>query len=101
MAKYLIILFTFASFIGVGQQTRVFGTVWDAETGEKMPFVKVQFWNSKIGVLTDSTGYYSIETYYATDSLEFSFNGYISIHQAVFRDANQEMNVRLLVKLVK
>ena len=95
MAKYLIILFTFASFIGVGQQTRVFGTVWDAETGEKMPFVKVQFWNSKIGVLTDSTGYYSIETYYATDSLEFSFNGYISIHQAVFRDANQEMNVRL------
>ena len=95
MTKYLIILFTFASFIGVGQQTRVFGTVWDAGTGEKMPFVKVQFWNSKIGVLTDSTGYYSIETYYATDSLEFSFNGYISIHQAVFRDANQEMNVRL------
>jgi hypothetical protein len=99
MTKYLIILFTFASFIGVGQQTRVFGTVWDAGTGEKMPFVKVQFWNSKIGVLTDSTGYYSIETYYATDSLEFSFNGYISIHQAVIRDANQEMNVRLSTRI--
>jgi len=99
MTKYLIILFTFASFIGVGQQTRIFGTVWDAETGEKMPFVKVQFRDSKIGVMTDSVGYYILETYYATDSLEFSFNGYISMHLAVVRDVNQEINVRLSTRI--
>ncbi|MEY3235938.1 MAG: hypothetical protein RI883_39 [Bacteroidota bacterium] len=99
MNKFLFIFFILASFFGYSQQTRVFGTVWDAETGEKMPFVKVQFRDSKIGVLTDSIGYYSIETYYATDSLEFSFNGYISMHQAVIRDVNQEINVRLSTRI--
>lgn len=87
------------SFHGLSQQTRVFGTVWDAETGERMPFVKVQFRDSKIGALTDSLGNYSLESYYATDSLEFSFNGYISIHLSVIRDANQEINVRLATRI--
>jgi hypothetical protein len=40
--------------------------------------VKVQFKNSKIGTVTDSLGNYSIETYYASDSIQFIFSGYLT-----------------------
>jgi len=95
MKKILTLILLFISLVGSTQQTRVSGTVWDANTGEKMPFVKVQFVNSKIGILTDSVGNYVIETYYATDSIQFSFNGYITSTFSIDLDKSQEINVRM------
>jgi len=64
-----------------------------------MPFVKVQFLNSKIGVLSDSLGQYSIETYYATDSIQFTYDGYLKITQKVIKDEVQEINVRMSTRI--
>ena len=80
-----------------GQQTKVYGVVTDAETGEPMPFVKIQFLDSKIGVLTDTLGKYRIETYYATDSLQFTFSGYLSQRKRIQKDKAQELNISLSI----
>ncbi len=93
------ILFSFLLFICsfplLCQQTHVYGRVIDAETGFGFPFVKVQFMNSKIGVITDSLGNFNIKTYYATDSLMFMFPGYKLTSVKVNRDQSQEINITL------
>ncbi len=83
------------------QKTQVFGTVWDAEKGERMAYVKVQFKNTKIGTLTDSLGQYKLESYYATDSLEFSAYGYLTLSVAIEKDESQEINMRMLTSYKK
>lgn len=99
MNKFIFSIFLLVTTVCFSQQTKVYGTVWDANTGEKMPYVKVQFKNSKIGTLTDSVGGYSIETYYATDSIQFSFNGFLTFTTEVRKDETQEINVRLTTRL--
>lgn len=83
------------SLVSWSQTTVVEGTVFDEETGEPMPFVKVQFKDAKIGALTEDDGTYHIETYYATDSLTFYFSGYRRVTVAVQRDEAQTIDVRL------
>lgn len=78
------------------QQTKVFGRVTDASTGESLPFVRVQFKNSKIAVLSDSLGKYSIESYYATDSLQFIFAGYGKKVVLVKKEIAQQIDVKLI-----
>jgi hypothetical protein len=99
MNNYIFLFFLFFYSTIFGQQTKVHGSVWDENTGQKMQFVKVQFQNSKIGAITDSLGNYSLETYYATDSLQFSLNGYITFISDVKKDQSQEINVRLTTRL--
>ena len=62
-----------------------------------MPFVTVRFQNAKIGAITDSIGGYSIETYYATDSLIFTFSGYLKTMRFVELDTEQVIDVTLPV----
>lgn len=85
----------------LAQQTRVYGTVWDANTGERMPFVKVQFKNTKIGTLTDSLGNYVLETYYASDSIQFSYEGYLTNTFGVLIDKDQEFNVKMTTRVAE
>ncbi|MEN9998356.1 MAG: hypothetical protein RI922_1346 [Bacteroidota bacterium] len=73
--------------------------VWDAANNQPMPFVKVQFQNSKIGTLTDTLGQFYIETYYATDSLVFSYVGYMTYTYKIIKDQEQEITVRMANKL--
>lgn len=93
---YLLLVLSYNSF---AQQTKVSGTIWDANNGQRMPFVKVQFKDSKIGVLSDTLGYFSIETYYATDSLVFSFPGYLTQVVKVNKDEIQEYTIRMSNKI--
>lgn len=62
-----------------------------------MPYVTVRFQHSKIGTFTDTLGKYSIETYYATDSLVFSFSGYLKVTKPVEVDEVQQIDVVLPV----
>lgn len=91
----LFLLFQLAALVVFGQQTRITGTVTDAQTGETLPFARVVFQNSKIGALTDSLGNYVIETYYATDSLSFYSEGYAIQTFKIKRDETQMLNVQL------
>jgi HrpA-like RNA helicase len=96
MKNYLLIVaFLGIFFSSFSQQTKVFGKVTDEVTGETLPFVKVKFYLSKMGTSTDTIGRYSIETYYATDSLQFVFLGYKTKTVAVKLDQSQEINITL------
>lgn len=91
-ALFLLLLFPLFSY---SQTTTVEGTVTDALTGEVMPFVTVRFQNAKVGAITDTLGKYSIETYYATDSLIFTFSGYLKVAKYVKLDEVQTIDVAL------
>jgi len=99
MNKYTLLLLVLISFTSFAQQTKVKGMVWDAVNNEPMPFVKVQFQNSKIGTLTDTLGQFYIETYYATDSLVFSAVGYNTYTFKINKDQEQEITVRMSNRL--
>lgn len=77
------------------QSTIVSGTITDAKTGETLPFVNIAFRDSRVGTTSDMDGKYRIETYYATDSLLFSFVGYVPKAFPVKKDKPQTINVAL------
>lgn len=61
--KLLISLFAcLVAISAAGQSTRVRGGVYDAETGEPLPFVGIYFDGTTIGITSDLDGRYSIET---------------------------------------
>ena len=79
----------------VAQKTIVSGRVTEMNTGNGIPFAKVQFVDTKIGVYTDSLGFYRIESYYALDSIRFSMGGYQTLTLKIEKDKIQEINARL------
>lgn len=79
----------------VAQKTIIKGRVTDASTNEPLPFVNVAFKNSKIGTSTNLDGYFSLETYYPTDSLTASFVGYKPQSHRVRKDQTQTINFKL------
>jgi hypothetical protein len=79
----------------VAQKTKVSGSVKDADTGEGLPFVNVHYQGTKVGTVSDVNGGYSIETYYATDSIVFSFMGYEKVTRKVEIDETQTINVEM------
>tara|TARA_Y100000385_G_C13107058_1_gene648762 strand:- start:1189 stop:3663 length:2475 start_codon:yes stop_codon:yes gene_type:complete len=97
MRTLLLLFFACISLQSTAQKTLVEGIVTDELTGEVMPFVTVQFQNSKIGTFTDSIGHYKFETYYATDSLVFTYSGYIRVTIPIKLDGSQEINIAMPV----
>jgi len=94
----LLCLFNLIGVLAFSQQTKVYGVVKDAKTGEVLPFVRIKFYDSKIGLFTDSVGKYSIESYYLTDSVQFNLLGYAPVTRKVKKDQVQEINVFLSVQ---
>ncbi len=95
----LLLLFLCVSQNLLAQQTRISGRVTDAVTGETLPYVKVVFQYSKIGVESDSVGNYVLESYYATDSVQFFMEGYRVLTLAVQKDQVQIMNVKMVERV--
>ncbi len=92
---------TFVSFQNVfAQKTKVYGYVTEKETGEALPYVKVNFQHSKISTFADSLGFYEIETYYAKDSIVFESFGYERIVRPVQLDVSQEISCALGVESI-
>ena len=90
-----VALLVLASSHLVAQKTIVYGSVFDVETNEPLPFVNVAFQGSKVGTTTDLDGNFRIETYYAEDSLVASFIGYKPKAFRVVKDKSQEINFAL------
>jgi hypothetical protein len=91
----LILLFIMFGTTTFAQQTKVYGRVTDSKTGEILPFVKIKFYDSKIGTISDSLGNYVLESYYATDSIQIYFAGYAKKIIKVKKDVAQEINIKL------
>ena len=92
----LLFLFVFTASYLFGQQTRISGTVLDNESGDYMPYARITFQDSKITTFSDSVGNYLIETYYATDSIQFFYEGYETQTIAVKKDQAQVINPRMV-----
>lgn len=95
----LLLTFLCVSQMLLAQQTRISGRVTDAGTGEILPFVKVVFQDSKIGTETDTLGNYVLESYYATDSIQFFMAGYRIVTLAIQKDQVQIMNVKMVERI--
>lgn len=89
----ILLLFTLTSF---SQKTKVTGVVVDAANGDTLPFVNVYFQDTKIGTSSDLDGVYSLESYYASDTLVASFVGYRTFKQKVQKDVAQEVDIKLI-----
>lgn len=91
-----IILFTlFVTSIYSQDVTRVRGNVYDAATGEPLPFVDVGFKGTNVGVSTDLDGYYNIETRFPSDTLFVTFLGYETQFVRITRDKINKLDFRL------
>lgn len=95
--RYLIIAFlpVCLSFQGFPQVTKIRGKVTDATTKEPLSFVGIAFKGTSIGTITDFKGEYFLESRNATDSLSFSFLGYITRTVKIKKFSYQEIDVEL------
>ncbi len=101
-AAYRHVLGMAMSLLGVAaaaQTTKITGVVTDATTGEPLPFVNVAFVDSKIGTVTDFDGRYTLDTYYATDSIRALAVGYTARTLPVKRDKQQVIDIALTAGL--
>lgn len=85
------------AFSSWSQKTIVKGTVRDKSNGEIMPFVRIQFQDTKTGVFTDTLGNYFLESYYSSDTLVFYFSGYDRVKVAVKQGEEQVIDVQLAI----
>jgi len=92
---FLMAALLLVGLVSVAQSTSVSGRVTDARTGEPLPFVSIAFIDSRIGTTTDMEGRYTIETYYATDSIRVSSVGYTPRSVAVRKDRAQVIDIAL------
>lgn len=76
----------------------MYGTVIDAQTKEPLAFASVQFKGTKTGITTDFEGKYSLETYYASDSLKVTFFGYKTQVKRIKKDIEQRVDFALEVE---
>lgn len=97
MRCIVLLFFILISTVGISQQTTIKGKIIDGVTGEALPFAKVRFQNSKIGTISDSLGNFFLESYYATDSVTFSFTGYLTQTKKVKKDQINSFEIKLLV----
>ena len=77
------------------QKTKVSGVVFDKETNERMPYVNVFFKGTKTGTTTNLDGEFTLESYYASDTVAASFVGYTIATKAVKIDQEQTVNLYL------
>ena len=97
MRIHILVLLFLIPFLGFGQKTKVEGIVKDQLTGDPMPFVTVRFKGTKVGTLTDTLGKFILESYYATDTLEFTFSGYIKVKRHINLDEANIVDVMMPV----
>jgi hypothetical protein len=91
--SFIFFLLFWLASVQLVAQTKVRGTVTDADTGEPLPFVNVSVKGTSVGVITDMEGAYFIETKVKADSIVFSYVGYHKEAFAVQENRFQEINI--------
>ena len=93
--RLIILLLLSYSAVSTAQKTKVFGVVTDDTFGEPLPGVIIKFKGTKIGATADMEGNYSMETYYASDTLEVSYPTFVTQYFKVKKDESQRIDVIL------
>lgn len=95
----LSLLFLFVTFLQ--SQTVITGRVFDAISGEPIPFAIVRIPNSSVGTNTDFDGNYRIETKVHGDSLIINYTGYKPKTFAIKNGVTQTINCGLEVEMLE
>ena len=90
----LFAFFLFALQVNA-QKTRIFGSVTDAASGQRIPFVNVFFSGSNVGTITDSLGNFTLETRRSFDSLSIALIGYRTQTLPVVSGVTEEIDILL------
>ncbi|MCF6183066.1 MAG: DUF5686 and carboxypeptidase regulatory-like domain-containing protein [Bacteroidales bacterium] len=77
------------------KMTRIRGTVINAKTKEPIPFANVIFAGKNIGTTTDYKGNYSIETQWASKTVQASYIGFKSSKKTIIPGKSQIVNFEL------
>ena len=95
--RYLILAVAILITANLAAQdiTRVRGKVYDAQTGESLPFVDVGLLGTNVGVSTDLDGYYNIETRFPSDTAFASFIGYETLYKRIEIGKTNRLDFRL------
>ena len=95
MKKYLVVFFTFFSFITSFSQEKftISGYVTDANTGENIIGVNVFCKNLNLGVITNTYGYYSLTLPKGNHEVHYSFIGYTSQKNNINLNKNIVANI--------
>lgn len=93
---YVHILLLLISAATYAQKTKVSGIVVDAANGDTLPFVNIYFQDTKIGTTSNLEGAYTLESYYASDTIVASFVGYRTFKQKIQKDVSQEVVIKML-----
>ena len=97
-ARRMVLAFAFVALAfagGTAQTTEVHGRVFDALTGEALPYVNVVLGAGGIGTMTNEQGVYSIATEDRPGRLSVTFVGYATQSFALVRGISQQINVSL------
>ena len=93
------LLATFFILKGVCTQAQTFkrisGRVIDAKTKEPLAFVNIKIVGKNIGTITDYSGYYKIETQWASNKIEASFIGYTKSIKVLGESSRQTVDFQL------
>lgn len=73
---FLLLYFCLGAVAALAQATQVQGTVRDAATGERLPFVSITANSGETGTTTNLQGEYSLRHQRPIQSLRFSYVGY-------------------------
>jgi hypothetical protein len=100
--KFSFLLFAFfiagtliKSYSQATVKTIIKGSVVDAKTGERLPFIAVFIKNTTIGTVTDYAGNYSLETTVNEGSIVFSSLGYSNETRPLSIGKTQIINIKL------
>ena len=91
----ILAVLLFASSISAQKVTKIRGKVFDAQTGEALPFVDVGLKGTNVGVSTDLDGRYNIETRFASDTVFASFLGYETQYIPITKFKTNRITFRL------
>ena len=94
----LIVAFIFVAMVTItwSQKTKVTGYTLDAVTGDTIPFVRVMFQDTKIGAASRMDGSFTLESYYAADTLVASSMGYKVYKVKIEKDKEQEITILMV-----
>jgi hypothetical protein len=94
----LIVAFIFVAMVTItwSQKTKVTGYTLDAVTGDTIPFVRVMFQDTKTGAASRMDGSFTLESYYAADTLVASSMGYKVYKVKIEKDKEQEITILMV-----
>ena len=98
--RFLLFCFLLLTQIIQAQTTKVSGRIFDSETKEPLPFVNVIFKHTKVGTTSDFDGNFSLSTTEKTDSILFSYIGYVPKARAVKPGAVSDVRIEMRVNSV-